>query len=135
MERRTFLSSIALTATASLAGCADSVGGTTFEIVENDYETVETRDHEIENREVLGTEARTVTLILSNTGDETVAPYVQMELYDDDDVLLDETDQSIGRGEEIDPESEIEFTQDFEGEADDVALVNLYITDEFDYTQ
>ncbi|ELY49627.1 hypothetical protein [Natronolimnohabitans innermongolicus] len=73
IRRRSVLTAAGTVGVAALAGCTGSSSGPTVDVVENEYEDeLELDDHEVENDEVLGTNAAVLEGTITNTGEETV---------------------------------------------------------------
>ena len=134
LSRRRLIGSVGVATTAVLAGCTgssengESSDGPTVEVVENEFEgDLELSDHEVENGQVLGTDAIVATGTVTNTSDEPIEATIGAKFYDSDDVLLGEDEPSEYSGTEIASDESREYKQAIEGDAADVARVELRV--------
>ncbi|NGM69254.1 hypothetical protein G6M89_09580 [Natronolimnobius sp. AArcel1] len=129
--RRVLLCSIGSAGAVALAGCTGSVGlgdDPSVEVTENEFDALEIDDHEVENQEVLGTDAVVATGTVTNTGDETVTATIGAKFYDSDDVLLGEDEPGYS-GTEISPDQSQQYQQAIDGDASDIDYVELRVVE------
>ncbi len=126
--RRSFLSTIGGIGLAALAGCTGS-SDSTVEVVENEFDgSLEVGDHEIENGQVLGTDAIIANGTITNTSEDLIEATMGAEFFDSDDIILGEDEPSYS-GTEIEPDESHQYEQVIEGDADDVDHVELRIVE------
>lgn len=127
-NRRRLLGSIGAATVAGLAGCTGSSDEPTVEVVENEFEgDLELEDHTVENGEVLGTDAIIAKGTVTNVSDEMIEATIGAEFYDSDDTLLGEDEPEEYSGTEIEPDQSREYQQAIEGDAENVARVELRV--------
>jgi len=117
------ISSIAVGSMTTLAGCS-SVSGPSGEVITNEFANVEVSDLQIENTEVLGTNAVQAKFVLENTGTEETNVHVKTEFYNDD-VLVGTDDASYVNSVTVSPGDRVEETQAIEGRVEDVTSYEI----------
>ncbi|UTF54236.1 hypothetical protein [Natronosalvus rutilus] len=116
-----------------IAGCLDRGSSTTIDIVENEFDgNVDVDTEGIETSEASdGGERIRALVTITNISDAVCIVQVGGAFYADDDRLLAE-DPPIRSGRELDPGDAHSFTPTMEGNADDLARVELRIVERED---
>lgn len=118
------IGSIAAGTMTALAGCS-SLSGPSGEVITNEFEHIEVSDLQIEDTEVLGTNAVQAKFVLENTGTEETDIRIKTEFYNDDVVVGTNGAPEYSASTTVSPGDRVEETQAIEGRVDDITYYEI----------